>query len=135
MALIVCLGASLSSTVNAECFGEDEYMVCSDVETDADGDIHARSWDTDGNTYHLDTETRPYANGHVVESSDSEGNTYHLDTETRPYANGHVVESSDSEGNSYSIKSWSDSSGAHTEDSEGNVCTITPTGQMIGCGQ
>lgn len=59
MALIVCLGASLSSTVNAECFGEDEYMVCSDVETDADGDIHARSWDTDGNTYHLDTELGP----------------------------------------------------------------------------
>lgn len=110
MALILCLGASLSSTVNAECFGEDEYMVCSDVETDADGDIHAQSWDTEGNTYHLDTETRSYANGHVVESSDSEGN-------------------------SYSIKSWSDSSGAHTEDSEGNVCTITPTGQMIRCGQ
>lgn len=108
--LVACLGISVSITVNAECFGEDEYMVCSDVETDADGDIHAQSWDTEGNTYHLYTETRPYANGHEVESSDSEGN-------------------------SYSIRSWTDSRGAHSEDSEGNICTITPTGQMIGCGQ
>ncbi|WP_323157578.1 hypothetical protein [Pseudomonas fulva] len=108
--LIACMALLMASAAQAECYGEGEYMVCSDVDTDSDGDVHARSWDTQGNTYHLDTETRPYLNGHVVESTDSEGN-------------------------SYSIKSWTDSSGSHTEDSEGNVCTITPAGQMIGCGQ
>lgn len=109
-AATVCAVMVLTSVAKAECYGEGEYMVCSDVDTDSDGDLHARSWDTQGNTYELDTETRPYLNGHIVESTDSEGN-------------------------SYSIKSWTDSSGSHTEDSEGNVCTITPAGRMIGCGQ
>jgi len=109
-ALVAGMALLMVSAAQAECYGEGEYMVCSDVDTDSDGDVHARSWDTQGNTYHLDTETRPYLNGHVVESTDSEGN-------------------------SYSIKSWTDSSGSHTEDSEGNVCTITLAGQMIGCGQ
>ena len=39
----------------------------------------------------------------------------------------------DSEGNEYSVRSWSDSSGFHSEDSEGNRCTVTRSGQMIGC--
>ncbi|HCS45770.1 MAG TPA: hypothetical protein DIW52_23610 [Pseudomonas sp.] len=94
--------------VQAECYGEGEYSVCSESVTDSDGDIHASSWDTEGNSYRIDTETRSVGNGHEVTSSDSEGNEY-------------------------SIKSWSDSSGAHTVDSEGNSCTITPSGQMIGC--
>lgn len=110
IALTACAVMFLATGAKAECYGEGEYMVCSDVDTDSDGDLHARSWDTQGNTYELDTETRPYLNGNIVESTDSEGN-------------------------SYSIKSWTDSGGSHTEDSDGNVCTITPTGQMIGCGQ
>ncbi|WP_455922659.1 hypothetical protein [Pseudomonas putida] len=102
--------ALIISPANAECVGDDEYTVCTDAETDANGDIHASSWDTEGNTYRVDTETHAAGNGHVTTSSDSEGNEY-------------------------SIRTWSDSSGSHTEDSEGNVCTITPTGQMIGCGE
>ncbi|MNJ19097.1 hypothetical protein D3C77_134140 [compost metagenome] len=108
--LVSCLTMVVVAGAHVECYGEGEYMVCSDVDTDSDGDIHAKSWDTQGNSYQLDTETRPYRNGQLFESTDSEGN-------------------------SYSIKSWTDSNGFHTEDSEGNVCTITPTGQMIGCGQ
>lgn len=111
---IVTLIATLSllsvTGVHAECYGEGEYTVCSDVETDADGDVHAKAWDTDGNTYQVDTESRPYLNGHVIESSDSDGN-------------------------SYSIKTWTDRNGSHSEDSDGNVCTVTWTGQMIGCAQ
>jgi hypothetical protein len=110
LAFLVFLGMTAASVAHAECYGEGEYMVCSDVETDDDGDVHAKSWDTDGNTYQMDTETRPYLNGHETQSSDSDGN-------------------------SYSIRSWTDSSGAHSEDSEGNICTITPSGQMIGCGE
>jgi len=97
-----------SVSAYAECYGEGEYRVCSESETDSDGGIHARSWDTEGNTYHIDTETRSLRNGQEIISSDSEGNEY-------------------------SIKSWSDSSGAHTVDSEGNSCTITRSGRMIGC--
>lgn len=51
----------------------------------------------------------------------------------KPLGNGHETKSSDSEGNEYSIKSWSDSSGAHTVGSDGSTCTITPAGTMIGC--
>ena len=43
-------------------------MGCSEVGTDSDGDVHAKSWDTDGNTYHVDTDTCPYRNGHEIES-------------------------------------------------------------------
>lgn len=57
-------------------------MVCSDVETDADGDVHAKSCDTNGNTYQIDTESRLYVNGHVTESSDSDGNSYSIKTWT-----------------------------------------------------
>lgn len=96
--------------VHAECYGEGQYVVFSEVDTDSDGDVHAKSWDTARSTYHVDTDTRPYRNGHEIESSDSDGN-------------------------SYSIKAWTDSSGSHSEDSDGNICTITLTGQMIGCGQ
>jgi hypothetical protein len=46
---IVTLIATLSllsvTGVHAECYGEGEYTVCSDVETDADGDVHAKAWD------------------------------------------------------------------------------------------
>ena len=105
------LALALITTVNlalAECFGEGEYRVCSDSYTDSDGDIHMRSWD-------------------------SEGNTYNIDTESYTTPEGSSTRSHDSEGNEYSIRSWSDSAGYHSEDSEGNRCTITRTGQMIGC--
>lgn len=108
--LVAALAMLSAAGIRAECYGEGEYMVCSDVETDADGDVHARSWDTDGNTYQVDTESRPYLNGHEIESSDSDGNNY-------------------------SIKTWTDSTGSHSEDSDGNTCTITRTGKMIGCDQ
>lgn len=103
--VLLLAGAPLAQ---AECYGDGEYSVCSESETDADGDMHARSWDTEGNEYHVDTQSRKVGNGHEVSSSDSEGNEY-------------------------SVRSWSDSSGVHSEDSEGNSCTITPSGQTIGC--
>lgn len=107
MSILVLL-ISISQTVLAECFGDGEYQVCSDTSTDSNGDIHVRSWDTEGNTYSINTESH---------STNDE-------TKVRSY---------DSEGNEYSIKSWSDSTGHHTEDSEGNHCTITTSGLAIGC--
>lgn len=96
---------------HAECVGEPGYQVCSDSTTDSNGDIHARSYDTEGNSYSVDTNT----------THDADGGT--------------TISSSDSEGNSYNVRSWSDSSGIHSMDSMGNECTITPSGTMIGCGQ
>ncbi|MER9624024.1 hypothetical protein NKI98_21765 [Mesorhizobium sp. M0222] len=110
VAFVVAFMATIFAA-RAECYGEAEYQVCSDSYVDPNGDIHARSYDTEGNDYSLDTESRQLPGG------------------------GNEVTSSDSEGNSYSIKSWSDSAGSHTVDSEGNECTITPLGTMIGCGQ
>jgi hypothetical protein len=78
------------------CFGEEEYRVCTDSYTDIGGDQHIRSYDTEGNSYSLDTKTRDLLGG------------------------GSEITSSDSDGNSYSIKSWSDSTGVHSIDSDGN---------------
>lgn len=103
--VLLLIGAPLAQ---AECYGDGEYSVCSESETDADGDLHVRSWDTEGNKYHVDTQSREVGNGHEITSNDSEGNEY-------------------------SVRSWSDSSGVHSVDSEGNSCTITPSGQTIGC--
>jgi hypothetical protein len=103
--------ASTNVSAHAECYGEGEYQVCADSYTDSSGNMHVRSYDTEGNNYSIDTETKELPGG------------------------GSEVESSDSEGNSYSVRSWSDSSGAHSVDSEGNACTITTDGTMIGCGQ
>ncbi|TCP80825.1 hypothetical protein C8J31_11466 [Rhizobium sp. PP-CC-2G-626] len=100
-----------ASAVNAECFGEGSYRVCSDSYQDADGDIHVRSSDTDGNSYSVDSTTRTLPGG------------------------GSEITSADSEGNSYSVRSWSDSEGVHSVDSDGNRCTITKIGTLIGCGQ
>jgi hypothetical protein len=108
-ALAILLASSIGA--RAECFGDYPYRVCTDTYTDSRGNTTVRSYDTMGNTYSADTRVRDLPGG------------------------GTEVRSSDSEGNSYSIRSWSDSSGAHTVDSEGNRCTITPTGRMIGCGQ
>ncbi len=98
-----------SSSVNAECFGEYPYRVCSDSYTDSKGNTHIRSYDSEGHSYSVDTESRNLGSG------------------------GSEISSHDNQGNSYSVRSWSDSSGVHSRDSEGNTCTITPSGTVIGC--
>jgi hypothetical protein len=92
----------------AECFGEGDYQVCSESSTDSNGNIQ-------------------------IESFDSEGNTYSIKSESVTTDDGASIRSYDSEGNEYSVRSWSDSTGVHSEDSDGNRCTITNSGQMIGC--
>jgi hypothetical protein len=103
---LIIVSFSLNSF--AECFGEGEYQVCVDSYTDLNGDIHIQSSDSEGNEYRVDTES------------------YSTDDETS-------IRSYDSEGNEYEVKSWSDSIGIHSEDSEGNSCTITYSGETIGC--
>ncbi|KOR31470.1 hypothetical protein TI04_00655 [Achromatium sp. WMS2] len=93
---------------SAECFGSGEYRVCSEVSTGANGQMQIRSWDTRGNSYNVNTESHVSSNGTTVRSYDSTGNEY-------------------------SIRSWSDNSGFHSEDSLGHRCTITSSGQTIGC--
>lgn len=62
--------------------------------------------------------------------------SYRVCSESYQNANGDFhVRSSDTEGNSYSVKSWSDFTGVHSVDSEGNECTITNSGVVIGCGE
>ena len=93
----------------AECFGQYPYQVCSRTYTDSSGNIR-------------------------VESNDSMGNSYSLDTKRYTGPSGeNVITSSDSMGNSYSLRTWSDTSGVHSVDSMGNRCTITRTGQVLGC--
>jgi len=98
-----------SQLAHAECFGNGEYRVCSESYTDSSGNVHIRSWDTQGNSYSVNSESYTSPDG------------------------GTTIRSYDSEGNSYSVKSWSDSKGVHSVDSQGNHCTITPSGAMIGC--
>lgn len=102
------LGLVWAADARSECFGEASYRVCTETETSANGDLQTRSWDTEGNSYPVDVQTRQIGNAQVSTSSDSEGNEY-------------------------SIRSWSDSSGSHVADSEGTTCTVTPAGRMIGC--
>lgn len=109
--LVAATCVLMATSANAECFGEASYRVCSESHEDANGDFHVRSSDTEGNSYSVDTTTRTLAGG------------------------GTEIRSEDSEGNSYSVKSWSDSSGIHSLDSEGNECTITNSGALIGCGE
>jgi uncharacterized protein YxeA len=102
----ILAGASLA--VAAECYGDYEYKICTETNIDSNGNIEIRSWDSEGNDYSVNTE-----------SYESNGDS--------------VVRSYDSDGNEYSIKSWSDSRGIHSEDSDGNRCTVTYSGEMIGC--
>ena len=109
---VSCLWLSMfgfASQASAECFGNYPYRVCTDSYSDSQGNVHIRSYDSEGHSYSVDTESHNLGNG----SSE--------------------ISSHDSEGNSYSVHSWSDSSGVHSTDSEGNTCTITPSGTMIGC--
>ena len=100
---------TISSKVNAECFGDYPYQVCTDSYTDSQGNIHIRSYDSQGHSYSVDTENKKLENGGIE------------------------IKSHDSEGNNYSVRSWSDSNGVHSRDSEGNICTITTSGKIIGC--
>lgn len=112
--LAIAAGAAvlaLSGTAAfAECFGDGAYRVCTDTYTDSRGNTTIRSYDTQGNTYSVNTESYRTPGGNTVRSRDSMGN-------------------------SYEVKTWTDSSGTHSVDSMGNRCTITRTGKMIGCGQ
>lgn len=92
-----------------ECIGDYSYQTCTKSSTNAHGDDVIESYDTEGNSYSITSGSRDHSDG----SSE--------------------VFSVDSEGNKYSIKSWCDNSGCHTSDSEGNTCTITNSGKMIGC--
>jgi hypothetical protein len=96
-------------TARAECFGSGAYRVCSESYTDSSGNLHVRSWDTEGHSYAVHSETHRSAGG------------------------GTTIRSHDTEGNSYSVRSWVDSAGVHSEDSDGHRCTITNSGTMIGC--
>lgn len=109
--IMVAAMAILSTPAHAECFGEGDYQVCTESYTDSSGNSHVYSHDSEGNRYSVETKSYDLPGG------------------------GHEVTSSDSEGNSYSVRSWSDSNGVHSVDSDGNTCTITPSGTMIGCGQ
>ena len=93
------------------CYGEGAYQVCSTVTHRADGSITVTSGDTMGNNYRVDSEVQAQSNG---------------DTKIRSY---------DNMGNSYSVESWTDSSGVHSRDSMGNVCSVLYDGNIIGCGQ
>lgn len=98
-----------NNSVHAECFGSGEYRLCSESYTDSSGNVHIRSWDNQGNSYSVNSETY------------------------RPPDGGTTIRSYDSHGNSYSVRSWSDSTGVHSVDSQGNRCTITKSGTVIGC--
>lgn len=76
---IIILSANYSF---AECFGSGEYRVCTESYTDSNGDIHVRSWDSEGNNYQVDTESHIDYDGDVhIRSWDSEGNSYSVDSE------------------------------------------------------
>lgn len=96
---------------SADCVGDGAYRVCTQTNTSPNGDLSIRSYDTLGNEYSVDTTSRQLPDG------------------------AQEIRSEDSLGNSYSVRSWSDSDGFHSVDSLGNSCTITTSGQMIGCGQ
>lgn len=112
-AVFLAVGLLACSTLaaQAECIGSGSYQVCSDSYTDPDGSVHIRSYDTEGNDYSVDSNINSLPDG------------------------GREITSSDSAGNSYSVKSWSDNEGVHSVDSEGNECTITKDGTVIGCGE
>ena len=110
--IFICATISIMAIcqqARAECFGSGDYRVCSESYMDSLGNVKIRSWDNQGNNYSINTETQEYRDGSTT------------------------IRSYDSQGNNYSIKSWSDSQGVHTVDSEGNRCTITKSGVMIGC--
>ena len=119
----------------AKCTGNSDYKVCSDSYKDTNGESVVRSYDTQGNNYEVRSGHRKLPDGaKEVYSKDSDGNEYSVRSGHRKLPNGvNEVYSQDSDGNEYSIRSWCDAGGCHTKDSEGNTCTITKSGAMIGC--
>jgi hypothetical protein len=104
----VCI-LPINQQAHAECFGSEEYRVCSESYIDSSGNVQVRSWDNQGNTYSVNSETQRSPDGSTT------------------------IRSYDSQGNSYSVRSWSDSQGVHSVDSQGNRCIITKSGKIIGC--
>lgn len=98
-----------SPSPDTQCEGDEDFRVCTWSYTDANGDVHAGTYDSDGGRYQVDTQTNVLPGGEVRSST------------------------TDTDGNSYSVRSWSDSAGGHTEDSDGNTCTVLPSGETIGC--
>lgn len=92
-----------------ECVGSDEYEVCTNTSESENGDTTISSYDTEGNNYSVTSGSRENADGSTE------------------------VFSNDSDGRQYSLKSWCDSAGCHSSDSDGNTCTITNSGETIGC--
>jgi hypothetical protein len=105
MSLVVA-GASAAETT---CYGEYPYQVCTTVNQRADGSMSIVSSDSQGNDYRVDTTVEDYRGG------------------------GSVIRSYDSQGNSYEVKSWTDSRGVHSRDSDGNTCSILFDGTSVGC--
>lgn len=106
--LFICLLSSAYAAAD-ECLGSGDYSVCTTTTEASNGDTTISSHDTEGNTYSVTSGTRNHSDGSTE------------------------VFSTDSEGNEYSVKSWCDSSGCHSSDSDGNICTVTNSGETIGC--
>ncbi len=110
---VVMLGfaflASVASaqSVKTECYGD----ICVTTTDDGRGNIDVKTTSPHGDNYSLSTRSTRLPNGDVN------------------------VQSTDSLGNSYEIRSWCDAEGCHSKDSAGNICTVTKSGKMIGCGQ
>ncbi|MBC8946967.1 hypothetical protein Xind_03511 [Xenorhabdus indica] len=92
-----------------DCIGDGIYQVCTKSSQNMQGDDVIQSYDSEGNSYSITSGSR--------ENSDGSSEVFSVD----------------SEGNKFSIKSWCDSSGCHTKDSDGNTCTVTMSGEMVGC--
>lgn len=109
LTVVAIATAGIPATAQTECYGEGDYRVCTTTTTDADGNIEIRSTDSMGNSYSVGSSSYATPSGRSV------------------------VESSDSMGNTYRVESWSDATGVHSVDSMGNRCTITNSGETIGC--
>ncbi len=107
--LLLLITLSMTANASEKCFGDYPYRVCTNTYKDSNGNTHIYSYDSDGNSYSVNTKKKKLKNRGVE------------------------ITSKDSEGNSYSVRTWTDSKGVHSRDSEGNECTITLTGQVIGC--
>lgn len=132
LALGIAGSAATAQDSTTRCYSS----TCVTTRTDGQGNIDVQTTGPDGTAYSLTTRSARSANGDLsVRTQDSMGNSYSLDTTTRGLpGGGHEVTSRDSAGNSYSIRNWCDAAGCHSRDTMGNTCTVTKSGQMIGCG-
>lgn len=109
VAATVSLHFAGPTAAETTCYLEGANRVCTTVTQRVDGSVSTTSRSSTGETYSINTE---------VDTS--------YDGTTR-------ITSIDSSGHSYGIKSWSDATGSHSIDTEGNKCTLTHSGQWIGC--